>query len=1246
MARRNTPDLPADDFEEHILDTDIKQEMESSFLEYAYSVIYSRALPDARDGLKPVQRRILYTMHDMRLLPDRGHVKSARVVGEVMGRLHPHGDSAIYDALVRMAQHWSLRLPFVDGHGNFGSLDDGPAAMRYCLTGETRVRMADGRSIRIDHLVDIPENSELDADYDVLDKDGKSVRVSKVFNSGQHPVKKVTTKSGHSIRGSHNHPLLCLVAVAGVPMFQWLRLDEITPGTVVCLARNAWTTAVPTAYEMQLGTLLGGCASEGFASGDRAGFNNTDLEYFHYVREAYDALVGGPRYICDRELRRSGKQIFELDVQNLESFKQSPLAHFIGQKAADKTVPDLIWSSGPGAKRAFLMSLFEGDGGVHQVAGNSVRIQYSTYSQGLAAGVQELLLEFGIHSNLSVYERGEFRIVVSGVHNLHAFAERVGFLTEKRRKLASLLEDAPRYRHRLSRDYAPYVTDYVKSTFRPGRGTGAKWFEQHNFDRFDRWQADRSLIATKFKDPETFAVVASIMDSGYRFVEVATVEDQAAETVYSIKVDSEDHSFLAGGFVNHNTECRMAPPAVAMTANIDEDTVDFRPNYDSRETEPSVLPAAIPNLVVNGTTGIAVGMATNMAPHNLVEVVAALRALIKDPQLTVEDLMRFVPGPDLPTGGTIVGLDGIKDAYTSGRGSFKIRATARIEPVGRRKGIVVTELPYGVGIEKVVERIKTQVQSKKLQGISAVTDLTDKNNGTRLVIEVKNGFVPEVLLEQLYKQTPMQDSFGINNVALVDGQPRTLGLKELLDVFLQHRYEVVRRRSQFRRDKAAARLHLVEGLLIAILDIDEVIQLIRSSDNAGEAKERLMQVFDLSDAQADYILDMALRRLTKFSRIELEKEKEELERTIEELDAILGDEKLLRGVVSDELGDVAKTYGTPRRTVLLASAGTAAIEAQRMSAEVSDDPCFALLSSTGLLARTSDADPMTTGEGRANHDVITSVVRTTARGEIGVVTSRGRLLRLGVLDLPALPPTHVDPNLQGGVPLSALLTLEPGERALALTTLASDGPGLALGTRLGVVKRVNPEVLNRDEWEVINLTDGDEVVGAAQLTTGDETLCFITSDAQLLHFGADGVRPQGRNAGGMSGVRIAHGSRVAFFGAIPAGIDAVVVTASGSSTALPGTEPGSVKVTPFAEYPGKGRATGGVRCHRYLKGEDTLVFAWAGPAPARAAANSGAPIRLPEADGRRDGSGVPAPQPIDACSGPAGMLLGAGPVGE
>ncbi len=815
MARNSSTAPPEDEFQEQIVDIDVGDEMRSSFLEYAYSVIYSRALPDARDGLKPVQRRILYTMNDMNLRPDRGHVKCARVVGEVMGRLHPHGDGSIYDALVRQVQPWAMRLPLVDGHGNFGSPDDPPAAMRY-------------------------------------------------------------------------------------------------------------------------------------------------------------------------------------------------------------------------------------------------------------------------------------------------------------------------------------------------------------------------------------------------------------------------------------TECRMAPPALSMTGSIDEDTVDFRPNYDSREYEPIVLPSAIPNLLVNGATGIAVGMATNMAPHNLVEVVQALRHLVAHPGATTDDLMRFVPGPDLPSGGKIVGLDGIRDAYTTGRGTFRMRATTRVESVSkRRQGIVVTELPYNVGAEKVVERIKVLAQTKKLEGIADLKNLTDRFHALRLVIEVKAGFHPEAVLEQLFRQTPMEETFGINAVCLVDGQPRTLGLKELLEIYLAHRMEVVRRRSEFRRTRHRDRLHLVDGLLVALLDIDEVIQLIRSSDDAATARTRLMSVFDLSELQATYILDMALRRLTRFSRIELETERDELRATIEALTEVLDQPTVLRALVCDELTEMAEHFGTPRRTVLLESAGQAVSAAVPL--EVSDDPCRVLLSSTGLLARTSGDEPFGAVGKRARHDVVVSQASTTARGQVGVLTSLGRLHRLDVLDLPSLPPTASMPHLQGGAPLAEFLALEPGERALCLAALEPSTGGLALGTANGVVKRVTPDhPANRDSWEVIRLDAGDSVVGAVTLRHGDEQLCFISSDAQLLHFSASLVRPQGRPGGGVAGIKLAAGARVIFFGAVREPAGAVVVTVSGSSTALPGTQPGAAKVTPMREYPAKGRSTGGVRAHRFLKGEDTLLIGWAGAGPAMAAAGSGSPVELPPANGRRDGSGVALRQPVVAVAAPLG----------
>jgi len=813
---RTTQKTPDEEFDEHIIDTDITDEMNASYIEYAYSVIYARAIPDARDGLKPVQRRTLFTMDDLNLRHDRGHVKSARVVGEVMGRLHPHGDSAIYDALVRLVQPWSMRVPFVDGHGNFGSPDDPPAAMRY-------------------------------------------------------------------------------------------------------------------------------------------------------------------------------------------------------------------------------------------------------------------------------------------------------------------------------------------------------------------------------------------------------------------------------------TECRMDAAAEAMTESIDEDTVDFRPNYDGRELEPTVLPAALPNLLVNGAAGIAVGMATNIAPHNLVEVVQACRHLIDHRDADLDALMRFIPGPDLPTGGKIVGLEGIRDAYATGNGSFRMRATARIDNVtARRKGIVVTELPYNVGPERVIEAIKKLVQAKKLQGISDIKNLTDRHQGLNLVIEVKSSFHPEAILEQLYRLTPMESSFSINAVALVDGQPRTLGLKEMLTVFLDHRYEVVRRRTAFRRRKAADRLHLVDGLLVALVDIDEVIQLIRGSDDRNQARERLIGVFDLTQLQADYILDLQLGRLTKFSRIELEKEAEQLRATIEELDAILGDDAILRSVVSTELAEVAQKFGTPRRTVLLESAGQTVTAAAPL--EVADDPCWVLLSATGLLARTADDAPLGDVSTRSKHDTIVAAARTTARGQIGLVTSGGQVHRLNVVEIPAIPPTSSAPHLQGGVPLRELIHLD--DRPLTLMPF-DDGPGIALGTKRGTIKRVKPDHLtNRDSWDLIGLADGDEVIGAAVLETGDEQLVFITSDAQLLRFDASLVRPQGRSGGGVAGVKLADGASVVSFGVVRDVDGASIVTVAGSSSALPGTQNGSAKVSPLAIYPPKGRATGGVRCQRLLKGEDAVILAWVGDGTPLACATSGSPVDLPEPTDRRDGSGVAVSQPVLAVASPPAQLPG------
>ena len=694
---------------EHIVETPLNEEMSKSFLEYAYSVIYARALPDARDGLKPVQRRIVYQMGEMNLTPDRPYMKSARVVGEVMGKLHPHGDSAIYEAMVRLAQPFAMRLPLVDGHGNFGSLDDGPAASRY-------------------------------------------------------------------------------------------------------------------------------------------------------------------------------------------------------------------------------------------------------------------------------------------------------------------------------------------------------------------------------------------------------------------------------------TEARLGPAALGMNADIDEDTVDFTPNYDNKLKEPTVLPAAIPNLLVNGGSGIAVGMATNLATHNLGEVVNAAKFLMAHSDATLEQLMRYVPGPDWPTGGTIIGRDGIREAYATGRGTLTTRAATHIEHVtARKQAIVVTELPYMVGPEKVIERISDGVKNRKLEGISGAFDLTDRHNGTRIVIEIKTGFDPHAVLVQLFKHTPLQDNFAMNNVALVEGRPHTMGLKEMLQVWVDHRRVVIRRRSEYRKKKALERLHLVEGLLLAMLDIDEVIQVIRTSDDADAAKSRLMVVFDLDEVQAQYILDLRLRRLTKMNRIELETERDDLKKRIEELTRILASAEALDQVVTDEMDEAVAKWGSPRRTVLLdadpdgtltpvvaqgagasgvsksaleavkaattissaeadvAAAAAAAKKTGEQSAltgalKIEDEPCVVMMSATGLIARTTPSamdvfNARSTSDERLRDDQITTIFETSTRATYGLVTSAGRLVLAHVVDLPALP-AAATLSLKGGVQADELIGMtestDPirGERVITAIAMeqptsgktsakdeSEDGgaaeakplPSLAIGTRNGVI---------------------------------------------------------------------------------------------------------------------------------------------------------------------------------------------------
>ena len=637
--------------------------------------------------------------------------------------------------------------------------------------------------------------------------------------------------------------------------------------------------------------------------------------------------------------------------------------------------------------------------------------------------------------------------------------------------------------------------------------------------------------------------------------------------------------------------------------------------------------------------------------------------LLDHPQADTAELMKYCPGPDLPGGGIIVGLDGIREAYETGRGIFVTRARATIEQVtARKRGIVITELPYQVGPERVAEKLKESVSSGKVKGVSGWQDLSDRTHGMRLVVEVKNGFHPEAVLASLYKYTPLQESFGINTVALVDGQPRTLGLKAALQVFVDHRVEVTRRRSEFRLKKKQERLHLVDGLLIAVLNLDEVIEVIRTSDDSAAARQRLMTVFDLSEAQAEFILELRLRRLTKFSRLELEAEADELRQAIAELEQILASTEKLHDVVRSDMRQTAARLSTPRRTVLLEEDGSAvaaskdaalpvlgAMTVSDVPLEVPDVPCRIVLGADGRAIRLAHTGPVTRLEG-FNSTIVGSIL-THTRGSFGVVASSGFVVRLDVLSLPpgekssladsagassataAGSTETADTELSlaesaplwsfdGAPQLSAAARLEDGETVVGILTLDEDET-VGMMTARGIVKRMRPDYPStQDRFSIINLEGTDQLIYAGACPD-DAQIVMISTDAQLLRTPANKVRPQGRNAGGVAGMSLKEHTQVIAGAIVPDELVAAttVATVAAIMNAMPGANQSSIKLTPLDRYPVKGRGAQGVRVQRFLKGEYALDMAFVGPDPIHAIDAHGKQVKLPELDERRDGSG-------------------------
>lgn len=624
------------------------------------------------------------------------------------------------------------------------------------------------------------------------------------------------------------------------------------------------------------------------------------------------------------------------------------------------------------------------------------------------------------------------------------------------------------------------------------------------------------------------------------------------------------------------TECRLTEAAMAMVRELDEETCAFRPTYDAEANEPTYLPALLPNLLLNGTTGIAVGMATNMPTHNLAEVHAAITLVMnkRRPKPTIDELMAVLPGPDFP-GGAIVIDDGIREAYETGRGSIRIRAKAHVEDVGRgRQAIVVTELPYQVGPERVIGKLKELNEAGKVAGIADFKNLSDRHTGLRIQVAVKPGHNPQAVLGELYRLTPLEESFGINNVVLVDGEPRTLGLYDLCHYYIEHRLDVVVRRTQFRLGRAKERLHIVAGLLVALDAIDQVVTVIRGSDDTASARKALMKRFDLSQNQTDHILDMPLKRLTALEVQRLEDERTELEAAIASYQTLIKSEKRQRTLVLEELGDAVELFGRERRTEIMNPEDLPVFDIAEVADDVTDEPCIVTLSTSGQIGRIPAEGGKRATPGR--HDVLVSSVLTRMTSTVTAVTSEGRALQVLAAEL-----ADGEGRTRGAGAAQAFGT----NRGEIIHTVVSEGEEhLVLVTAQGVVKRLTLDEVRgtRSGKTLLALKSGDRLAAAFTAPNGIDII-LVASDGQVLRTPVDGISTQGRGASGVAGMKLRSGATVV--AADPVLADESLVTV---------TDDGCIKATSMAEFEAKGRGGVGVRVTK-LNAGTTLTLGHVGP---------------------------------------------------
>ncbi len=1140
-----------------VQDQSISEEMSSSYLDYAMSVIVSRALPDVRDGMKPVHRRILYAMWDIGLRANAKFRKSATVVGEVLGKYHPHGDSAVYDSMVRMAQDFSMRYPLVRGQGNFGSMDgDNAAAMRYCVSGDTLL-LTDQGILEMDK---ISRKKEDKIKINILNYQAKVKPAVKFFNSGKHSIIKIVSNQGYEIRGSSNHPLLVWgLNEFSQPYFYWKTLENINDSDYLPLSRGSSLfskkdldlirfhpdkdtkskqISLPKKMNKDLAFLLGALVAEGSYHQNKFFFCNSDREFYGKIKKIISRQFpeAAP---YERILKGDCPELCIYEKNVVEFLQDIGLSTKLSNK---KDIPFSILMSSKTVVASFLQALFEGDGSVsfkndkrHQ--GKSIELNYNSKSKKLINQLKTVLLNFGIVTT-SPYQdkRNEcYKLIISGFDNVLAFHEKIGFFSKRKKDILTKIEGINS--SRLSQnDFIPFLNNYLRLNYKNS------FISKNNLDRYNSLKKNYSKLKNIIQlfltilNSSDLKMIDYLLKNNYFFNQVKTKTIlPEKETVYSIKVNSPCHSFVANGFINHNTEAKLASISEELLYDIDKNTVNFIPNYDGSQKEPQVLPARLPNLLLNGGMGIAVGMSTNIPPHNLRELVGAINLLIDNPDATVEDLTEFVKGPDFPTGGIIYDKKDILNVYATGKGGIVARGKADIKELANGTfQIVIKEIPFQVNKANLVEKIADLVRDKKLQGVKNLRDESDKD-GVRVVLDLKKDSYPKKILNSLYKHTYLQSTFHVNLLALVDGiQPKVLTLKMVLEEYIKHRQEVIYRRTEFDLNKTKERAHILEGLMIALKNIDAVIKIIKASKDKEVAKVNLIKQFKLSERQAVAILEMKLQTLANLETTKIDNELKEKLKIIKDLESILASKTKIKKIIKEDLAFLAEKYGDDRRTQVI-SHGVKSFNIEDL---IPNEETMVMMTRDGYIKRIEpDTFKVQARGGKGviglttkEEDSVDFMFITQTHNDILFFTTKGRVFQLKAHEIPQSSRTAK------GTPIVNFLQLIGGEKITSILPLDKivNYNYLFFATEKGLVKKVKIDAfsnLRRSGLIAIKIKGDDKLIWSKP-SSGKDDISLITSKGQAIRFSEKEVREMGRNASGVRGIKLKKDDIVVGMGVI------------------------------------------------------------------------------------------------------------------